>query len=467
MPCKGGPFVLPANGSPPTLAAFPSLDLHAMPHADLLVDARWIVPVEPHATVLEHHSLAVSGGRIAAILSPAERAHWQAGETVSLPSHVLLPGLINLHGHSAMTLLRGYADDLALMDWLTNHIWPAEGRHVRDDFVFDGTLLAMAEMIRSGTTTINDMYFFHGAVARAGLQAGLRTFVGCTILEFPTNYAACADEYLQKALAERQDYQGEERVTFTLAPHAPYTVSDDTFRKIVTTAEQADMLVHCHIHETAGEVADSLRDHGVRPLARLAGLGLLSPRLTAAHMVHVDDSDLELAARYGISVAHNPTSNMKLASGIAPVSRMLHAGINVGIGTDGAASNNKLDMLADTRMAALLAKVGTLEPTAVPAATALRMATLNGAKALGIDDRVGSLETGKQFDAIALNLDCIETAPAFDPISHLVYAAGREQVEEVWVAGERLLQAGRLTTLDLPVLKATAAEWRERIAARN
>ncbi|MCG9125041.1 TRZ/ATZ family hydrolase [Laribacter hongkongensis] len=438
-----------------------------MPHADLLVDARWIVPVEPHATVLEHHSLAVSGGRIAAILSPAERAHWQAGETVSLPSHVLLPGLINLHGHSAMTLLRGYADDLALMDWLTNHIWPAEGRHVRDDFVFDGTLLAMAEMIRSGTTTINDMYFFHGAVARAGLQAGLRTFVGCTILEFPTNYAACADEYLQKALAERQDYLGEERVTFTLAPHAPYTVSDDTFRKIVTTAEQADMLVHCHIHETAGEVADSLRDHGVRPLARLAGLGLLSPRLTAAHMVHVDDSDLELAAKYGISVAHNPTSNMKLASGIAPVSRMLDAGINVGIGTDGAASNNKLDMLADTRMAALLAKVGTLDPTAVPAATALRMATLNGARALGIDDRVGSLETGKQFDAIALNLDCVETAPAFDPISHLVYAAGREQVEEVWVAGERLLQAGRLTTLDLPVLKATAAEWRERIAARN
>ncbi len=438
-----------------------------MPHADLLVDARWIVPVEPHATVLEHHSLAVSGGRIAAILSPAERAHWQAGETVSLPSHVLLPGLINLHGHSAMTLLRGYADDLALMDWLTNHIWPAEGRHVRDDFVFDGTSLAMAEMIRSGTTTINDMYFFHGAVARAGIRAGLRTFVGCTILEFPTNYAICADEYLQKALAERQEYLGEERVTFTLAPHAPYTVSDDTFRKIVTTAEQADMLVHCHIHETAGEVADSLRDHGVRPLARLASLGLLSPRLTAAHMVHVDDSDLELAARYGISVAHNPTSNMKLASGIAPVSRMLHAGINVGIGTDGAASNNKLDMLADTRMAALLAKVGMLEPTAVPAATALRMATLNGAKALGIDDRVGSLETGKQFDAIALNLDCIETAPAFDPISHLVYAAGREQVEEVWVAGERLLQAGRLTTLDLPVLKATAAEWRERIAARN
>ena len=467
MPCKGGPFVLPANGSPPTLAAFPSLDLHAMPHADLLVDARWIVPVEPHATVLEHHSLAVSGGRIAAILSPAERAHWQAGETVSLPSHVLLPGLINLHGHSAMTLLRGYADDLALMDWLTNHIWPAEGRHVRDDFVFDGTSLAMAEMIRSGTTTINDMYFFHGAVARAGIRAGLRTFVGCTILEFPTNYAICADEYLQKALAERQEYLGEERVTFTLAPHAPYTVSDDTFRKIVTTAEQADMLVHCHIHETAGEVADSLRDHGVRPLARLASLGLLSPRLTAAHMVHVDDSDLELAARYGISVAHNPTSTMKLASGIAPVSRMLHAGINVGIGTDGAASNNKLDMLADTRMAALLAKVGTLEPTAVPAATALRMATLNGARALGIDDRVGSLETGKQFDAIALNLDCVETAPAFDPISHLVYAAGREQVEEVWVAGERLLQAGRLTTLDLPVLKATAAEWRERIAARN
>ena len=463
MPCKGGPFVLPANGSPPTLAAFPSLDLHAMPHADLLVDARWIVPVEPHATVLEHHSLAVSGGRIAAILSPAERAHWQAGETVSLPSHVLLPGLINLHGHSAMTLLRGYADDLALMDWLTNHIWPAEGRHVRDDFVFDGTLLAMAEMIRSGTTTINDMYFFHGAVARAGLQAGLRTFVGCTILEFPTNYAACADEYLQKALAERQDYQGEERVTFTLAPHAPYTVSDDTFRKIVTTAEQADMLVHCHIHETAGEVADSLRDHGVRPLARLAGLGLLSPRLTAAHMVHVDDSDLEQAARYGISVAHNPTSNMKLASGIAPVPKLLTAGVRVGLGTDGAASNNRLDLMQEMRHAALLAKVGSGDASALPVHAALRMATLDGARALGLGDRIGSIERGKHADLCAIDLGALDCQPCFDPVSHVVHVAGREHVSHVWVNGETRVDKGiRLLHINDSELLRLASMWQTR-----
>lgn len=437
-----------------------------MSHADTLIDARWIIPVEPHATVLERHSIAVRDGAIVAIVPPAERAAWTADDTVSLPNHVLMPGLVNLHGHSAMTLLRGYADDLALMDWLQNHIWPAEGKHVKDDFVYDGTLLAMAEMIRSGTTTINDMYFFHGAVARAGLAAGLRTFVGCSILEFPTPYAGNADEYLQKAMAERREFIGEALVTFTLAPHAPYTVSDDTFRKVVALAEQEDLLIHCHIHETRGEIDDSLKAHQQRPLARLDQLGLLSPRLIAAHMVHLSDDEIELAARRGVHIAHNPTSNMKLASGIAPVQRLLDAGVNVGIGTDGAASNNKLDMLSDTRQAALLAKVGSLDPTAVPAATALRMATLNGARALGLGAKTGSIEVGKRFDAIALDLAQVETAPTFDPISHVVYAAGREQVCDVWVDGRRLLAARTLTTLDHTALLAVAESWRNKIAAR-
>ncbi|QEL54236.1 TRZ/ATZ family hydrolase [Chromobacterium paludis] len=431
-----------------------------------IISARWIITVETDGEVLENHAVAIRGGKIAAILPAADAAALEADERLELPDHVLMPGLINLHGHSAMTLLRGLADDKALMDWLTNYIWPAEGKHVRDDFVFDGALLAMGEMIRGGTTTINDMYFYNAAMARAGLASGMRTFVGCSILEFPTNYAANADDYLAKGMAERSQFLGEDLVTFTLAPHAPYTVSDDTFRKVVTLAEQEDMLIHCHIHETAEEVSNSVKEHGQRPLARLQQLGLLSPRLVAAHMVHLNDAEIELVAKYGVSSAHNPASNMKLASGIAPIGKMLDAGIAVGIGTDGAASNNKLDMLAETRLAALLAKVGTLDPTTVPAATAIRMATLNGARALGIDGKTGSVKAGKDADLIAIDLSELETAPAFDPISHVVYAAGREQVSHVWVKGRALLAGRKLQTLDEGNLKARADDWRNRILAK-
>jgi 5-methylthioadenosine/S-adenosylhomocysteine deaminase len=434
---------------------------------DIIISSRWMITVENDGEVLENHALAILDGKIAAILPAAQAAPLAAKQRLHLDSHVLMPGMINLHGHSAMTLLRGMADDLALMDWLNNHIWPAEGLHVRDDFVFDGALLAMGEMLRSGTTTINDMYFYHGAMARAGLASGMRTFVGCSILEFPTNYGQNADDYLSKGLAERRAFLGEELITFTLAPHAPYTVSDDTFRKVVTMAEQEDMLIHCHIHETSGEVADSLTQYHQRPLARLKALGLLSPRLIAAHMVALNTEEIELAARHGLSVAHNPSSNMKLASGIAPVPQLLSAGVNVGIGTDGAASNNKLDMLAETRQAALLAKVGSLDPTAVPAATAIRMATLNGARALGIDDKVGSLRCGKQADLIAIDLSALETAPTFDPVSHVVYAAGREQVSHVWVNGKPLMHERTLCTLDEAALKAKADDWRRRILTKR
>lgn len=431
-----------------------------------IISARWIITVETDGEVLENHAIAIRGGKIAAILPAADAAALEADERLELPDHVLMPGLINLHGHSAMTLLRGLADDKALMDWLTNYIWPAEGKHVRDDFVFDGALLAMGEMIRGGTTTINDMYFYNAAMARAGLASGMRTFVGCSILEFPTNYASNADDYLAKGMAERSQFLGEDLVTFTLAPHAPYTVSDDTFRKVVTLAEQEDMLIHCHIHETAEEVSNSVKEHGQRPLARLQQLGLLSPRLVAAHMVHLNDAEIELVAKHGLSAAHNPASNMKLASGIAPIGKMLDAGIAVGIGTDGAASNNKLDMLAETRLAALLAKVGTLDPTTVPAATAIRMATLNGARALDIDGKTGSVKAGKDADLIAIDLSELETAPAFDPISHVVYAAGREQVSHVWVKGRALLADRKLQTLDEGNLKARADDWRNRILAK-
>lgn len=437
------------------------------PRYDNIVFARWIITVENDGEILENHAVLIKNGLIDAIIPAAQATALESDQRIELPQHVLMPGLINMHGHSAMTLLRGLADDKHLMDWLNNHIWPAEGKHVRDDFVFDGSLLAMAEMIRGGTTTINDMYFYHGAVARASMASGMRAFVGCSILEFPTNYGANADDYISKGLAERQQFLGEELVTFTLAPHAPYTVSDDTFRKVVTLAEQEDMLIHCHIHETADEVDGSLKEHHQRPLARLKGLGMLSPRLIAAHMVHLTEEEIAVVAQHGVNIAHNPASNMKLASGIAPIKALLNAGVNVGIGTDGAASNNKLDMLGDTRLAALLAKVNALDPTTVPAATAIRMATLNGAKALNIDDKVGSVKVGKQADLIALDLSAVETAPTFDPISHVVYAAGREQVSHAWVNGQLLMADRQLKTIDEAALKTKAEDWRHRITVRQ
>jgi len=428
---------------------------------------RWLIPIEPRGTVLEDHALLIEGERIAAILPASEaRTRYADVPHLHLANHALLPGFVNLHGHSAMTLLRGLADDLALMDWLHNHIWPAEKRHISDEFVFDGTLIAMAEMLRGGTTTINDMYFFHDAVARAGLQAGMRTVVGASILEFPTAYGVGADDYISKALAARDRFRGESLVSFSLAPHAPYTVSDDTFRKVVMLAEQLDVTIHCHIHETQQEITDSLAQYGVRPIERLRHLGVLGPNLVAAHVVHANDEEVAILAQHGVHIAHNPASNLKLASGIARIPAMLAAGVNVGIGTDGAASNNALDMLADTRLAALLAKGASNDPCAVPAAQALEMATLAGARALNMDDRIGSLTVGKQADIVAVDLSDIATQPVFDPISHLVYAARRDQVSDVWVAGRKLLDSHHLTSLDLGQLQAKAGWWQSRIASQ-
>lgn len=430
-----------------------------------LIHAGWIVPMTAEPTVLRDHVLVLKDQKIDAILTREQAQSTTADEILDLPNHVLMPGLVNLHGHSAMTLLRGLADDLALMDWLNNHIWPAEGKHVNDAFVHDGSVLAMAEMLLGGTTTINDMYFYHAAVARAGLHTGMRTMVGCSILEFPTNYAQNADEYVSKSLQDAQAFANEELIQFVWAPHAPYTVSDDTFRRVVALADEHDWLIHCHVHETAFEVESSLKEHGKRPLARLDGLGVLSPRLIAAHMVHTNSDEIALAAERGISVAHNPASNMKLASGCAPIQAMLDAGVNVGLGTDGAASNNKLDMFADMRLGALIAKGFSQNPTDVKAYDVLKMATINGAKALHLDGKIGSLEVGKQADVIAVDLAAIATQPVFDPISHLVYAADRGQVSHVWVNGEALVHNHVLTRLRQGDLLANAQEWQRKIAA--
>lgn len=397
-----------------------------------------------------------------AVLPQKEARQMRAAQVVDLPEHALLPGFINLHTHIAMTLLRGFADDLPLMEWLQNHIWPAEARLVGDAFVHDGTLLGMAEMLRGGITCVNDMYYFPEAIARAAAASGMRTFIGCVITEFPSAYAQNAQEYLEKATEVRRKFYGQKRISLVLAPHAPYTVKEETFRKIVALAEHENFLIHCHIHETENEIQQSVQATGMRPLAALEQLGFLSPRVTAAHMTHLTDEEIALTAQRGISVAHNPRSNMKLGSGIAPIAKLLQAGANVGLGTDGAASNNSLDILADARLAALLAKVNG-SPTAVSAAEALRMATINGAKALGIADQVGSIETGKQADIIAVDLGTIEAAPVFDPVSQIVYATNREQITHVWIAGEHLLKERRFARLNESELVGMAEQWRAEI----
>lgn len=427
---------------------------------------KWIIPIEPHASVLSDASLVMEDAVIVGIMPrAAARQQYANAEHIDLPTHALLPGFVNLHAHSAMCLLRGLADDLALMEWLNEHIWPAEKKHVSEQFVFDGSLHAMAEMIRGGTTTVNDMYFFHHAVARAGVQSGMRTVVGCSVLEFPNAYCQDADDYLQKAQDVIRDFAGQQGVAFKLAPHAPYTVSDASFKKIIALAQQLSVGIHCHIHESVDELATSMKEYGVRPLARLDQLGLLSPQLIAAHVVHADDAEIALLQQRGVHVAHNPASNLKLASGMARIHAMQKAGINVGLGTDGSASNNKLDMLADMRLAALLAKTQSGEPTALNAAQALEMATLSGAKALGIEHEIGSLVAGKYADMIAIDLSTLETTPVYDPISQIVYAAGREQVSDVWVHGRCLMRGRQLLTLVSGALMETALAWQAKIAA--
>ena len=431
---------------------------------DLLILPRWIVPVSP-AGVLENHALAVKGGRIVD-LCPADAAagRFAARETVELPEHVLIPGLVNLHAHAAMSLLRGYSDDVPLQQWLSAHIWPAEQKAVSADFVRDGTLLACAEMLASGTTCFNDMYFFPGAAADAALESGMRAALGMIVIDFPTSYASDAEDYLNKGLAVRDRYKGEERLSFTFAPHAPYTVGDDMLGRIAVLAEQLDAPVHIHLHETAQEIRDSLDKYKVRPLERIAGAGLLSPKLIAVHAVHLLEAETETLARYGCHIAHCPASNLKLASGLPSVKKWADAGINFGLGSDGAASNNRLDLFSEMRLAALLAKGVSGDASTLPAARALEAATLGGARALGLDSQIGSLEASKWADMAAVNLGGLDTQPVFDPVSHLVYAAGREQVSHVWVGGELKYADGRLSSINLPDLKARIAYWRDKLA---
>ncbi|MDS4019023.1 MAG: TRZ/ATZ family hydrolase [Candidatus Competibacter sp.] len=431
-----------------------------------LLQARWIVPVEPEGRVLEHHAIAIQNGRILAILPQDEAATRYNTETdLRLDRHVLIPGLINAHTHASMTLLRGLADDLPLMAWLQDHIWPAEARWVDPEFVRDGTRLAIAEMLRGGAICFNDMYFFPEVTAAAAREAGIRACVGLIALDFPTAYARDLDEYLSKGLTLHDQLKTDPLVRAAFAPHAPYTVSAPALERIGRLADDLKIPVHIHVHETATEVADFQARHGCRPLERLEHVGLLSPRLLAVHMTQIETAEIDRLAQAGVHVAHCPESNLKLASGFCPSARLDAAGVNVAIGTDGAASNNDLDLFGELRTAALLGKGVAGDAAALPAARVLRMATLNGARALGLADQTGSLEPGKAADIVAVDLGAPETEPVYHPISQLVYATGRHQVTDVWVAGRRLLADRRLTTLDLAELIRRARDWRRKISA--
>lgn len=433
---------------------------------DLAVSASWIVPVVPRDRVLADCSLIVNDGKIEAICPQADLdKRYHPRKHLRLDNSVLLPGLINTHGHSPMTLLRGYADDLPLKQWLGDHIWPAEQQWVSPEFVADGSELAIAEMLLSGTTCFGDMYFFPELTAAVAARAGIRAHINFPVFEFANAWAGSADECIHKGLALHDEFRNNPLIHTGFGPHAPYTVADKTFKKIATYMAELQMSVHIHLHETADEIAESIKEHGVRPIQRLANLDLLGPATQCVHFTQATAEDIELLQTWRATVIHCPESNMKLASGFCPVDQLVQQDVNVALGTDGAASNNGLNLFTEMKFAALLGKVVANRADALDAHSVLSLATINGAKALGLEDRIGSLEPGKQADFIALNLDHPQYFPMYDLISHLVYADAGHKLTHSWVAGQALVEDGQLTTLDLNEIKQKARLWQQKIAA--
>lgn len=431
---------------------------------DTLILARWVIPVEPHNIYHDNYAIAIHQGCIVDILPhDAAKAQYHATQTIDLPEHAILPGFINAHTHSPMTLLRGLADDLALMDWLNGHIWPAEKAWLNESFVRDGTELALAEMIRCGTIGFNEHYFHHDVIADVAEKAGMRARIGILVLESVDVGKTSAQDLIDKGLPFIEKYLHHDTIQVSLAPHAPYTVADASLLRIKEIAEKYGLPIHMHVQETTFEVTQETEKHQKRPLKRLHDLGLLSSRFQAVHMTQINDEDMAILLATGTTIVHCPESNLKLASGFCPVARLLKAGVTVALGTDGAASNNDLDILAEMRTAALLGKPVAQTGTAVSAADALRMATLNGAKALQWDKVTGSLEIGKSADIIAINLHALNTQPVYNPISQIVYAANAHQITDVWVKGRALMSNRTLTTLDESAILAKVGEWQARI----
>lgn len=433
---------------------------------DTLIEARWIVPVDPPNKTLTDHTIAIQDGKIIAILPTSDAlSRFSPRHHFVLNHHLVIPGLINAHTHAAMTLMRGIADDLPLLEWLRECIWPIERQWVGTDFVLAGTMLACAEMLKGGVTCFNDMYFFPEKAVEASVQSGIRAAIGLISIEFPTAYASDANDYLAKGLALRDQYLDHPTLSFCLAPHAPYTVSDNTLSNIFTFANQLDLPIHMHLHETCEEITSSLDDFGIRPIERLQKLNLLGPNLIAVHMVHLTNEEINLLKLHNCNVIHCPSSNMKLASGIAPIVDLVDQSINVAIGTDGAASNNRLDMFEEMRLTALLGKVSR-GAQALPSHQILRMATLNGAIALGIEKQTGSLTVGKAADITAIDFSELTLTPCFNPLSHLIYVASREHVSHVWVNGRLLLNKGELVTLNEAELIERSQYWQNRITSK-
>jgi len=435
---------------------------------DSLIHGRWIVPVVPHGRILENHSIVINGSKIKDIIPTNEVVgRYQAHHESDLGDHLIIPGFVNTHTHAAMSLFRGLDDDKPLKSWLEKHIWPLENQFVDAEFVADGTRLAISEMIRSGTTCFADMYFFPDSSAEIVSESGIRAQLGIIISDNPTRWASNIDDYFSKGLEFADNYKHHPLITVQFAPHAPYTVSDNPLKRAQMLSTELGIPIQIHLHETEFEVNEAIASTGKRPLQRLEELGLLGPDLQAVHMTQLTAEEIELLSAYGVHVIHCPESNMKLASGACPVDHLLGSGVNVALGTDGAASNNDLDMLGEMRTAALLAKLTAKDATAVSAFTVLEMATINGARALALDKEIGSLEIGKQADIIAIDMSGIEQQPMYNPISQLVYASDRKQITDLWVAGKHLMKNRQLTTLNLQSILSTTKEWRQKLQQQD
>jgi len=439
-----------------------------MQSCDTLILPRWCVPIEPPGTTLTEHAVAVSEGRILDLLPSADaRKKYRPREIVDRPGHVLIPGLVNAHTHAAMTLFRGIADDMPLERWLTDGIWPNEKRWASAEMVRDGTRHAIAEMLRSGVTCFSDQYFFPEVVAMAASELHMRAVVGTPVVDFATAWAENAMECISKGTELVHDrYAEDPLITTCFAPHSTYTVPDQAFLELRVVADQLDARIQIHLHESAREVEDAVRATGKRPLQRLADLGLLNSSLMAVHAVHMSDDEMRQLADAGVCVAHCPRSNLKLASGIANVPALRAAGVIVALGTDGAASNNVLDMLGEMRTAALLAKVVSGNAAALTASDALRMATIDGATALGLADSIGSIEAGKWADLTCISLQAINSQPVYDPLSQLVYTSHPDQVTDVWVAGRHHVDNGHLTEINEMELLQRSSEWQRRFSTK-
>ena len=433
-------------------------------NVSIIISTSWIFTSDPESQLLSDYSVVIENDKIIDLVPQSKVFdEYEADNTYQLTDHILIPGLINTHTHAAMSLFKGFADDLPLQEWLNNHIWPAEKEFVNPSFVKDGSILGLSEMIKSGVTTFNDMYFFPDATAEAVKELGVRSNIGLVVLDFPTNYATDPEDYLLKGFEFRDKWRNEELITTSIAPHAPYSVSDEAFTLINTYSEELNINIHTHLHETQWEIEASIDKYGITPVQRLNNLGIIGPSLTAAHCVYLNDQDMGILAKNKVSIVHNPSSNMKLGSGIADVAKMLKQNLSVSLGTDSSASNNRLDIMEEMRLAALLIKGSTKSPESIPANEAIKMATINGAKALGLSSVIGSIEKNKKADLVAIDLSAIENQPIYNPISTLVYSSSRSDVSYVWIDGKIKLKEKSLVNIDEERIIQLAKKWQRKL----